>query len=111
MAIRPTTQAAFTALQTNGEVPSTHKLHTQLGGSYPRLVQEVRELRAAAAAGVPAVLMGTPEVAEALEKLRQALRTDKRLYPRVVNFLQRLQCNKQGPLTDVLAAWVKADAP
>jgi hypothetical protein len=53
----------------------------------------------------------TPEVAAALEKLRQALREDKRLYPRLVAFLGQLQRDKKGPLTDVLAAWVRNDAP
>ena len=125
MEIRPTTRAAFDALRTAGDVPSVRKLHAQLGGSYNRLVEEVRALRAELAAGLPTVfpalpdervpvreerdgvlLMVTPRVADALEQLRQALREDMRLYHDVVLFLRKLQRTNEGPLTDVLAAWV-----
>ena len=57
----------------------------------------------------PSALLITPEVATALETLRQTLREDKRLYPTLVAFLWRLQRAKQGPLTDVLAAWVERE--
>ena len=127
--VRQSTRAAFEALRTAGAVPSVRKLHAQLGGSYNRLVEEVRALRAELAAGLPTVLPAlpderapvreerdgvlltvTPRTADALEQTRQALREDTRLYHDVVLFLRKLQRTNEGPLTEALAAWVGQEA-
>ena len=122
MDIRPTTRAAFEALRTAGDVASVRKIHARVGGSYNLLTAEVRALRAeladgrapsAAEAQIPlgaasdrALLVLTPRAADALEKARQTLRENSRLYHDCELFLWKLQRTQQGPLTDLLAALV-----
>ena len=124
MEIRPTTRAAFEALRIAGEVPSVRKLHAQLGGSYNRLVEELRVLREELAVGLPPLpdeqapvgqerdgvfLTMTPRAADALEQLRQALREDTRLYHDVVLALRKVQLSHTSVLTNLLAAWVSVE--
>ena len=126
MEIRPTTRQAWEALRAGGDVPSVRKMYAQVGGSYNLLTAEVRALRAALADGrapsaaeaqIPlggasdrALLLLTPRAADALEKMRQALREHPRLYHDCALFLEKLQRTKQGPLTALLAALVGKEA-
>lgn len=134
--VRQSTRAVFDALRAQGDVPSVRKLHAQLGGSYNRLAEEVRALRVELAAGLPAMLPALPDeqapgageaqrsakeasdqvllavpprAADALEKLRHALRTKPIFYRDVELALMRVQRGETA-LTDLLAAWVGQDA-
>jgi len=121
MDVRPSTRAVFEELRAQGNVPSVRKMYAQLKGSYPLLAHELQALREEAAAGLPplpnalapveaerdrVLLVLTPRAADALEKARQTLRENSRLYHDCELFLWKLQRTKQGPLTALLAALV-----